>query len=85
MRPAARFNLRDMFFQSLGNLMVLPRREFVPKFVQREMDDVVVVDLLGRKLRAEVEPETVKQVDLRGCHARCVRPKVDIPPPAHRA
>ena len=74
---AARFDLREVFLQSLGNLPILPLREFVSKFVQSKMNNIVVVDFFRGKFTTEAQPEAVKQIDLLRRQVGCVRTEVE--------
>jgi hypothetical protein len=53
-----------MLPQPAKNFFALGVAQFLPKFIEREMDNIVVVDLLRSHIGAEFKPNAVEEIDL---------------------
>jgi hypothetical protein len=49
--------------EPIDDLLAFLLIEALTQLVEREMDDIVMMDLLGRELLAHFEPDAVKQID----------------------
>ncbi len=66
----------------LTTLSSCPSSSSFAHLFQREMNDIVVVQLHWRKGVAEAQPQPVQEIDLVGGQVRCMRPEdfVDLVP-----
>ena len=55
-----------MLTESVEHLLAARLLQVAPKFIEREVDDIVMVDLLRRQLVAQLKPDAVKKIDLLG-------------------
>ncbi len=62
-----------MLAEPRDDIALEPFRYFTLHLSQREMNDVVMVQLLVAKLLAQLQPDFVQQVNLLGREARRVR------------
>ena len=62
-----RFLLFDMLSKPRQHFTLSAVGEFLYDLAQRKMDDVMVVDFLGGKPLAELQPHLVNQIHLAGC------------------
>ena len=56
-------NLCEVLTQRGNNLLTPAVHDIPAEFLERDVHDIVVVELLGRDFVAEFEPEAVKQID----------------------
>ena len=63
-----------MFAQSVENFLFLTLGEFPLHLVQREMNDVVMVNFLAWQFIAQLQPYFVQQIDFFRRQARRMRP-----------
>ena len=66
----------QMFTQPVKNFFPFGIAKFLPKFIEREVDDVVVMNLLRGYVIAKFKPNAVEQVNLLGREVRCMRPEI---------
>jgi len=74
---AAAFDFVEMVAQAAQGLFAVALRDFALEFGQREVNDVVVVDLLARQMIREIQPHLMQQVDFFRREARSVRAEVE--------
>ena len=63
--------------QALDDRIRFALRHLSLYFPQREMHDVVVVDLFARQFIAQFQPHFVQQIDFVGREARRVRAEIE--------
>jgi len=69
-RYAPLIDFLEMSPQPLEDYLSLFIGEFLSEFLESEVDDVVVMDLLRRNVVAKFEPDTVEEVNLLGREVR---------------
>ena len=77
MRYAPILDFLEVLAQPVEDFLALRIAELVPEFFQREMDDVVVMNLLGRNVAAELQPDAVQQIDLLRREVRRMRAQIE--------
>ena len=70
-------NLREVLAQRRDDLLPPAVHDISAEFLERDVDDVVVMELLGRDFVAEFEPEAVEQVDFFRRQPRGVRTEIE--------
>ena len=66
-----------MLTQPADHFFPLAVAELLPKFVEREVDDVVMMNLLWGQVAAKFKPNAVQEINLLGSKTRGVRPKIE--------
>jgi hypothetical protein len=65
-----------MLPQSPENFFPLRVAQILPKFIECEMDNVVVMDLLGSHVGAEFKPNAVEEINLLGRKVGSMGPQI---------
>jgi hypothetical protein len=67
----------EMIAKPLQNVPALSTGDFALHFRQREMNDVVMMNLLAGKMIAQFQPDPVEQVDFLGRQPGGVRTQIE--------
>lgn len=65
-----------MLPQPPENFFPLGVAQILPKFIEREMDDIVVMDLLRSQIGAESKPNAVEKINLLRRKVGRMRPQI---------
>ena len=66
----------QMFTQPAEDFFPLGIAELLPKFIEREVDDVVVMNLLRGNVAAKFKPNAVQEINLLRSEMRRMRPEI---------
>ena len=75
-RVAPISNLLEVLAQRVDNFLAPAVQDIPAQFLERDVNDVVMMQFFGRDFVAELEPDAVQQVDFLGCQPRGVRAKI---------
>src|SRR5207249_2510382 len=70
------FDRLQMLTQPVHHAITLIIVHLLLQFLQRKVDDIMVVNFLGRDVTAELKPDSVQQINLFGSEVRRVRTEI---------
>src|SRR6266498_2559472 len=76
MRLPPVLNFLKMLPQPPENFFPLRVAQILPKFIEREMDNIVVMDLLRSHIGAEFKPNAVEKINLLRRKVGGMRPQI---------
>ena len=76
MRYPPVFDFLEVPPQPAQNFLPLCVAELLLEFIQSEVDDVVVMNLLRGNVATEFKPNTVQEINLLGRKVRCMRTEI---------
>ena len=65
-----------MFPETVDNFLPLAVPDILVKFLEGNVNDVVMMKFFGRDFIAEFQPDSVEQIDFLAGQARCVRTEI---------
>jgi hypothetical protein len=75
-RYAPTLDLLEMLPQPAEDFLSLRMAELLPEFFQREVDDIVVMNLLRGDIATEFKPNAVQEINLARSEVRRMGPQI---------